>query len=154
MSGILGGERAEGMLAPSQIIGGGGGAAPLPPPPNIPLTFSFTSSYAYAKTSWANTLFRKKWPGVKRFLCTFNTKISIILSYEASIISIFHGCMVWIEKSVTRVTERHHEACRVMPNSDPEWQIFYPHHTLMIDTLSCIPFGLPHLIFNVELAIK
>ena len=35
-------------------------------------------------------------------------------------ISIFHGCMVWIEKSVTRVTDRHHEACRVMPNSDPE----------------------------------
>ena len=36
------------------------------------------------------------------------------------IISIFHGCMVWMEKSVTRVTDRHHEACRVMPNSDPE----------------------------------
>ena len=36
------------------------------------------------------------------------------------IISIFHGCMVWIEKSFTRVTDRHHEACRVMPNSDPE----------------------------------
>ena len=35
-------------------------------------------------------------------------------------ISIFHGCMVWIEKSVTRVTDRHHEACRVMPTSDPE----------------------------------
>ena len=35
-------------------------------------------------------------------------------------ISIFHGCMVWIEKSITRVTDRHHEACRVMPNSDPE----------------------------------
>ena len=35
-------------------------------------------------------------------------------------ISILHGCMVWIEKSVTRVTDRHHEACRVMPNSDPE----------------------------------
>ena len=34
--------------------------------------------------------------------------------------SIFHGCMVWIEKSVTRVTDRHNEACRVMPNSDPE----------------------------------
>ena len=29
-------------------------------------------------------------------------------------ISIFHGCMVWIEKSVTRVTDRHHEACRVI----------------------------------------
>ena len=40
------------------------------------------------------------------------------------IISIFHVCMVWIEKSVTRVTGRHHDACRVMPNSDPEWQIF------------------------------
>ena len=38
--------------------------------------------------------------------------------YES--ISIFHGCMVWIEKSFTRVTDRHHEACRVMPNSDPE----------------------------------
>ena len=36
------------------------------------------------------------------------------------IISIFHGCMVWIEKSVMRVTDRHHEACRVMPNSDSE----------------------------------
>ena len=36
------------------------------------------------------------------------------------IISIYHGCMVWIEKSVTRVTDRHHEACRVMPISDPE----------------------------------
>ena len=35
-------------------------------------------------------------------------------------ISIFHGCMVWIEKSVMRVTDRHHEACRMMPNSDPE----------------------------------
>ena len=30
------------------------------------------------------------------------------------------ACMVWIEKSVMRVTVRHHEACRVMPNSDPE----------------------------------
>ena len=36
------------------------------------------------------------------------------------IISIFHVCMVWIEKCVTRVTDRHHEACLVMPNSDPE----------------------------------
>ena len=40
--------------------------------------------------------------------------------WEREIISIFHWCMVWIEKSVTRVTDRHHEACRVMPNSDPE----------------------------------
>ena len=27
------------------------------------------------------------------------------------IISILHGCMVWIGKSVMRVTDRHHEAC-------------------------------------------
>ena len=40
--------------------------------------------------------------------------------YMCYIISFFHGCMGWIEKSVTRVTDRHHEACRVMPNSDPE----------------------------------
>ena len=36
------------------------------------------------------------------------------------IISIFLGYMVWIEKSVTRVSDRHHEACRVMLISDPE----------------------------------
>ena len=36
------------------------------------------------------------------------------------IISIYHGRMVWIEKPVMRVTDRHHEPCRVMPNSDPE----------------------------------
>ena len=35
-------------------------------------------------------------------------------------ISIFHGCMVRIEISVMRVTDRHHKACRVMPNSDQE----------------------------------
>ena len=32
--------------------------------------------------------------------------------------------LVWIEESVPRDTVRHHEACRVMPNSDPEGQIF------------------------------
>ena len=35
-------------------------------------------------------------------------------------ISIFHVCMVWIEKSVMKVTDLHQEACSVMPNSDPE----------------------------------
>ena len=70
------------------------------------------------------------------------------------IISIFHECMVWIEKSVTRVTDRHHKACRVMPNSDPRDRFFYPHHTPMLDTFSCIPFDLSHFIFKEELAIK
>ena len=37
-------------------------------------------------------------------------------------IRIFHGCVVRIEKSVRRVTVLHHEACRVMPNSDPKGQ--------------------------------
>ena len=46
------------------------------------------------------------------------------VSFQYENISIFHGFMMWIEKSVTRVTDRHHEACRVMPNSDPEWRIF------------------------------
>ena len=63
--------------------------------------------------------------------------------------------MVWIEKSVTRVTDRHHESCRVMPNCDPEMMdFFYPYHIPMKDTFSCIPFDLPHLIFKVELAMK
>ena len=39
---------------------------------------------------------------------------------DPGIICIFHVCMVRIEKSVTRITDRHHEACRVMPNSDPK----------------------------------
>ena len=51
-------------------------------------------------------------------------------------ISILHGCMVWMEKSIT---------------SD---RFFYPHHTPMIDTFSCIPFDLPHLTFKEELGIK
>ena len=51
------------------------------------------------------------------FLAEIQEKLKIYVVY---IISIFHVCMVWIEKSVTRVTDRHHEACRVMPNSDPE----------------------------------
>ena len=67
-------------------------------------------------------------------------------------ISIFHGRMVWLEKSVTRVTDRHYEACWVMPNSDREWWIFLS--TPMIDAFSCITSDLPHLIFKVELAMK
>ena len=33
------------------------------------------------------------------------------------IIRIFNGCEMRIENSVTRVTVRHREACRVMPNN-------------------------------------
>ena len=44
----------------------------------------------------------------------------VLSMFRCKLITIFHGCMVRIERSVTRVTDRHHEACRVMPNSDPE----------------------------------
>ena len=57
----------------------------------------------------------KKIPQTVFFYVRGHFEISVL-----EIISIFHGCMVWIEKSVTRVTDQHHEACRVMPNSDPE----------------------------------
>ena len=42
------------------------------------------------------------------------------LTYESGALPIAlrrlvnHGCMVWIEISVTRVTDQHHEACRGM----------------------------------------
>ena len=36
----------------------------------------------------------------------------------------YHDYLVWIEKSIPRVNVRHHEACRVTTNSDPEGQIF------------------------------
>ena len=39
-------------------------------------------------------------------------------------IRIFNVCEVRIENSVTRATVRHHEACRVIPNSYPEWRNF------------------------------
>ena len=35
-----------------------------------------------------------------------------------------NGCEVRIEKFVTSVTVRHHEACQVMPKSYPEWRYF------------------------------
>ena len=56
--------------------------------------------------------------GERLSVCASSSSLVFRVGYE--IISIFHVCMVWIEKSVRRVTDRHHEACRVMPNSDPE----------------------------------
>ena len=37
-------------------------------------------------------------------------------------IRIFIVCKVRIQNSITRVSVRHHEACRVIPNSYPEWR--------------------------------
>ena len=45
-------------------------------------------------------------------------------------IIIHHECKGWIEKYVSRITDWHHEACRVMTNGDPEGRIFLSHpHT-------------------------
>ena len=103
-----------------------------------------------------------QWPTFSRLSCLKSSVHVRILDFDPVFLSFFflrdcnistyHGCVVWIEKSVTRVTDRHHEACRVIPNSDPEWRIFYPHHTPMIDTFSCIAFDLAQSIFKVELA--
>ena len=54
------------------------------------------------------------------------------------IVRIYHNCEGRVEKSVTRIAVWHHEACRVMTNSDPEGRIF---HTLTRITFffSCSP---------------
>ena len=38
----------------------------------------------------------------------------------------------------------------VMPNSDPRDRIYYPHRTLMFDSLSCIPFDFECFILKVS----
>ena len=40
-------------------------------------------------------------------------------------IRIHHECEGGIEKSVPRIDDWHHEACRVMTNGDREGQIFF-----------------------------
>ena len=49
---------------------------------------------------------------------------------SVSIIRIYHYCEGGIEKPVLRITDWHHEACRVMTNSDLKGQVFLSHsHT-------------------------
>ena len=45
----------------------------------------------------------------------------------------FNECEGSIEKSVIRITDWHHEACRVMTNDDCEGRIFYPKLTRLMD---------------------
>ena len=56
-------------------------------------------------------------------------------------IRIYHECEGGIEKSVPRITDWHHKACRVMTNGDPEGRIFYPILTRIIDSFSCSPLN-------------
>ena len=53
-----------------------------------------------------------------------------ILRSWGRIIRIYHECKGSIENSVPRITDWHHEACRVMTNGDREGRIFLSHpHT-------------------------
>ena len=82
----------------------------------------------------------------------YSTKVFPLLNAHPSYQ--YLGRMVWIKTSVARITDWHHEACRVIPKVIRSDGFFYPHHTPMIDTFSCIPFDISHLIFEVVLAIK
>ena len=46
-----------------------------------------------------------------------------------------------IRKSVPRIMDWHHDACRVMTNGDHEGQIFYPTLTRIMDSFSCSPLN-------------
>ena len=61
------------------------------------------------------------------------------------IIRILHGCEVWIENSVSRVTVGHHEA---LP-SDPEGRNFLSQQTPMFDSFSCIHFAFESFILKI-----
>ena len=60
--------------------------------------------------------------------------LSIYLEGECGIIRIYHEYEGEIEKSVPRITDWHHEACRVMTNGDCEGRIFlsHPHRPLFL----------------------
>ena len=67
-------------------------------------------------------------------------------------IRIHHKCEGGIEKSVLRITDWHHEACRVMTIGDNEWWIFLSHaHTnngffflLILENLKTTPENPEH----------
>ena len=61
-------------------------------------------------------------------VCECGTSWSYSLFYM--IIEIHHECKEGIEKSVPRITDWHHEACRVMTNGDHEGRIFLSHPPL------------------------
>ena len=61
--------------------------------------------------------------------CRYHIIIITIKEVTVAIIRIYNECEGRIEKSVPRLANWHHEACRVMTNDDPEGPIFlsYPH---------------------------
>ena len=63
------------------------------------------------------------------------------------------GVRLRIEKFFPRVIVRHHEACGVMPNDDPERQIFHLYRTSMMDSFSCIRFDFQTLTLIIAYAL-
>ena len=57
------------------------------------------------------------------------------------IIRIYHECEGRIEKSVSKITAWHHEACRVMTNGDPEGRFFFPTLTRIMNSFPCSPLA-------------
>ena len=57
------------------------------------------------------------------------------------LIRIYHECEGRIEKSVPRITDWHHEACRVMTNGDLEGQIFLSDPNTNYGFFSCSPLN-------------
>ena len=51
--------------------------------------------------------------------------LTLVANFANNIIGIHHKCEGGIEKSVPRITDWHHEACRVMTNIDREGLFFY-----------------------------
>ena len=75
--------------------------------------------------------------GVRRLSCMMSGCLFDVMTTVLTI-RIFNGCEVLIENSVTRVTVRHHEACRVMRNSYPRDGIFNLHRRTIMDSFFCI----------------
>ena len=82
----------------------------------------------------------QKFGGVSKQLCcdftTVENDLFQVIFFYSCILSFFflfknirihHECDGGIEKSVPRITDWHHEACRVMPNGDREGRIFLSH---------------------------
>ena len=65
---------------------------------------------------------------IKTYSCTQDRDLCCFCPYEN--IRTHHKCEGAIDKSIPRITDWHHEACRMMPNGDREGQIsLSPPHT-------------------------
>ena len=75
-------------------------------------------------------------------ICFRILKLLVAIPEYAEIIRIHHECEGGIEKSVSRVTDWHHEACRVMTNVVREGRIFFYHiQPRIMNSVSCSPFN-------------